>query len=188
MGLGTALYARGGYDQAVRALVAAVDLAPSDPRAYVFLARAFNASTAHADAEAQEVIKRLERWAQLEPQNARAHYYYAMAMWSKKQREKTGPDKLDAVEAELRKAAALEPRWADARLALGDLLADRARYADAIREYRQAIRLQPDFATAHYRLGQAYRRAGDKERAREEFDAYERLRKLPAGLPKTGAP
>ena len=129
-----------------------------------------------------------ERWAQLEPQSPRAHYYYAMAMWNTKQRGKTGPDKLDEVEAELRKAAALDPRFPDARVALGDLLADRARYADAIREYRQAIRLQPDFATAHYRLGQAYGRAGDKQRAREEFDAYERLRKPPGGIPKTGAP
>ena len=188
MGLGTALYARGQYEQAVRALLAAVDLAPSDPRAYLFLAKAFNASTAHPDAESQEVIRRLERLAQLEPQDPRAHYYYAMALWSTKRREKTVPDKLGEVEAELRKAAALDPRWADARLALGDLEADRARYADAIREYQQAIRLQPDFATAHYRLGQAYRRAGDKERAREEFDAYERLRKPPGGLPKTGAP
>jgi tetratricopeptide (TPR) repeat protein len=188
MGLGTALYARGQYEQAVRALLAAVDLAPSDPRAYVFLAKAYNASRAHAGAEAEEVIKRLERYTQLEPQNPRAHYYYAMALGSTKRREKAGPDELDEVEAELRKAIALDPRLADARLELGNLYADRARYADAIREYRQAIRLQPDLAAAHYRLGQAYRRAGDKDRAREQFDAYERLRKPPGGLPKTGAP
>ena len=188
MGLGTALYARGQYERAVRALLAAVDLAPSDPRAYVFLAKAFTASSAHPGAEAHEVVRRLERWAQLEPQNARAHYYYAMALGSTKRREKTGPDELDEVEAELRKAAALDPRFADARLELGNLYADHARYTDAIREYQQAIRLQPDFAAAHYRLGQVYVRAGDKQRAREEFDAYERLRKPPRGLPKTGAP
>ena len=188
MGLGTALYARGQHEQAVQALLAAVDLAPSDPRAYLFLAKAFNASTAHPDAEAQEVIKRLERWEHLEPQSPRAHYYYAMAMWNTKRREKTVPDKLGEVEAELRKAAALDPPFPDARVALGDFDADQARYTDAIKEYREAIRLQPDFATAHYRLGQAYRRAGDKERARDEFDAYERLRKPPGPLPKTGAP
>ena len=185
MGLGTALYARGQYDRAVRALLAAVDLAPSDPRAHVFLAKAFNASRAHPGGEAQEVIRRLEHWAQLEPQNPRAHYYYAMALWSTKRREMTG---LDEVEAEMKRAAALDPRFADARLELGNLYADQARYTDAIREYQEAIRLQPDFAAAHYRLGQVYMHAGDKQRGREEFDAYERLRKPPGGIPKTGAP
>ena len=95
---------------------------------------------------------------------------------------------LDEVAAEMKRAAALDPRFADARLELGNLYADQARYTDAIREYQEAIRLQPDFAAAHYRLGQVYVRAGDKQRAREEFDAYERLRKPPRGLPKTGAP
>jgi tetratricopeptide (TPR) repeat protein len=179
LGLGTALYAHGQYGRAVGALLAAADLTPSDSRPYIFLAKAFNASGALPGSQAQEVVKRLERFTELEPRNPRAHYYYALAL--RKARRGRNADLhnagLDEVETHLRAAAKLDPGFAEARLELGSLYADRGKYADAIPEYQEAIRLRPDLAAPHYRLAQAYARTGQKSRAQEEFSVYERLPK-----------
>ena len=58
IGLGLAYYSRGKYDDAIKALVAAADLNPSDPRCYVFLSKAYNSSPLQAD----EVIQRFRRY------------------------------------------------------------------------------------------------------------------------------
>ncbi len=80
IGLGIALYGRGHYDDAVKALLRATDLVPTDPRPYRFLAKAYNVS----NRQAEEVTKRLQRFVQLEPQQAVAHYYYALSLWKGK--------------------------------------------------------------------------------------------------------
>ena len=76
IGLGTSLYARGNYDDAVKALLRGADLNPSDPSCYLFLSRAFDSSPAHA----ADVIERFRRFAELQPNNARALYYYALSL------------------------------------------------------------------------------------------------------------
>ena len=63
IGSGLALYPRGKYDEAVKALIAAADLNPSDPRCYLFLSKAYNSSPLQAD----EVIQRFRRYAELQP-------------------------------------------------------------------------------------------------------------------------
>ena len=42
----------------------------------------------------------------------------------------------------------------------------------AIASYRQAIEADPELAQAHYRLGQAYKRNGQPDQARQEFALY----------------
>ena len=49
--------------------------------------------------------------------------------------------------------ASTDPTHANARYSLGSALAERGRDADAIRELREAIRLEPRLAAAHYNLG-----------------------------------
>jgi tetratricopeptide (TPR) repeat protein len=172
IGLGIALYSRQQYDEAVKALARATDLAPLEPFPYEFLARVYNVSAAQAD----EVVKRLQRFVQLQPENARANYYYALALWKGK-RDQQQSANLDDVESLLKKATALDPRFADAHLQLGIVYTERHQYAEAIDQYRDAIRLQPNLGDAHYRLGQALVRMGDKAQAQEEFEVYDRLHK-----------
>ena len=74
VGLGTAYYARGNYDDAVRLLIRAADLNPSDPAVYKFLSRAYDSSPS----QAADVIDRFRRYAELQPTNGLALYYYAM--------------------------------------------------------------------------------------------------------------
>ncbi len=150
-----ALYSRGNYDDAVKSLLQGADLNPSDPDCYLFLSKAYNSSPSQAD----EVIERFRRFAELQPRNARASYYYAMSLWKGKRAQDPGLD-LQQIEALLKTAIALDPKLAEAHLQLGNLYSDQNKYAEAIPEYERARELDPDLADVHYRLGQAYVRTG----------------------------
>lgn len=171
IGLGMALYSRGNYDDAVKSLLRATDLDPSDSRAYVFLSKAYDSSPN----QAEDVIQRFRRFAELQPQNPRALYYYAISLWKGRRIEDTALD-LNQIEALLKKAVALDPGYAEAHQQLGNLYSDQKKYAQAIPEYTQALERNADLVDAHYRLGQAYVRTGQKDRAQEHFEIYQKLR------------
>ena len=171
IGLGIALYSRGNYDDAVKSLLRAADLSPSDPRCYFFLSKAYDSTPSHAD----EVIQRFSRFSQLQPGNARALYYYAMSLWKGKRAQDAGLD-LHQVESLLQKAVALDPEFSDAHLQLGNLYSDQTQYAASIPEYVKALENNPNTADAHYRLGQAYVHTGQKDKAQEQFQVYQQLR------------
>jgi tetratricopeptide (TPR) repeat protein len=171
IGLGMALYSLGKYDDAVTSLLRAADLDPSDPRCYPFLSRAYDSSPSQAD----EVIKRFRRFAELQPRNGRALYYYAMSLWKGKRAQDPSLD-LHQIESLLAKSIELDPTLAEAQLQLGNLYSDQSKYAEAIPHYRRALELNADLADAHYRLGQAYVRTGEKDRAQGELQVYQQLR------------
>lgn len=171
IGLGIALYSRGNYDDAVKSLLQAADLSPSDPGCYLFLSKAYDSSPGQAD----EVIVRFRRFAEIQPRNARAQYYYAMSLWKGKRAQDSGLDR-PQIEALLRKSIELEPTLAEAHLQLGNIYSDEGKHADAVPEYLRAIELNADLADAHYRLSQAYVRLGERDKAQEEIQVYQRLR------------
>src|SRR6266496_2497292 len=171
IGLGMALYSLGRYDEAVRSLLEAADLSPSDPRCYLFLSRAYDSSPGHAD----EVIQRFRRFSELQPNDARASYYYAMSLWKGRRAQDPSLDQ-HQIESLLKKSIALNPRLAEAHLQLGNLYSDQARYADAVPEYLKALENNSDIPDAHYRLGQAYVHTGEKDKAQAQFEVYQQLR------------
>jgi tetratricopeptide (TPR) repeat protein len=170
IGLGMALYSRGRYEESIKALLTAADLNPTDPRCYLFLSKAYLSSPGQAD----DVIHRFQRYAELEPRNALAQYYYAVSLWKGKRSEATSID-YPKVESLLKKAIALDGRLAEAHLQLGILYADQRQYAKSFPEYTRAIALNPGLADAHYRLGQYYVHAGQKDRAQQEFQTFQQL-------------
>jgi tetratricopeptide (TPR) repeat protein len=171
IGLGMAFYARGNYDDAVAVLLKAADLNPSDPRCYLFLSRAYDSSPSQAD----DVLQRFRRYAELQPTNARAQYYYAMSLWKGKRTQDANLD-LNQVELLLKMSLALDPQLAEAHLQLGNLHFDQKKYSESIPEFTRALELNPDLSDAHYRLGQAYVRTGDKERGQAQLAIYQRVR------------
>jgi tetratricopeptide (TPR) repeat protein len=171
IGLGITLYSRGKYDEAVKSLLRGADLSPSDPRCYLFLAKAYDSSPLQAD----EVIQSFRRFSELHPDNARAAYYYAMSMWKGKRAQDPSID-FRQIEELLKKAAALDPKLSEAHFQLGNLLSDQSRYADAIPEYLKALENNSDIPDAHYRLGQAYVHTGQKEKAQAELATYQQQR------------
>jgi tetratricopeptide (TPR) repeat protein len=171
IGLGMSLYSRGNYDDAVKALLKAADLNPSDPSCYYFLSKAYDSSPG----QAEDVIQRFRRFADLQPKNARALYYYAMSMWKGRRTQDGGVD-VHQIESLLKKSVELDPKLAEAHLQLGNLYSDQGRYAEAVPEYQSALEINADLADAHYRLGQAYVHTGQKDRAQEQLQVYQRLR------------
>ena len=171
IGLGIAYYSRGNYDDAVKALLHAADLSPSDPRVYFFLSRAYDSSPGQAG----EVIEHFRRFAELQPGNGRAQFYYAMSLWKGKRAQDPTLD-LVQIDKLLKASLQLDPSLAEAHLQLGNLYSDQTKYVEAIPEYQRALALNSDLADAHYRLGQAYIRIGDKERGQEQLQVYQELR------------
>ncbi len=170
IGLGMALYSRGRYEESIKALLTAADLNPHDGRCYLFLSKAYLSSPNQAD----DVIQRFRRYAELEPRNALAQYYYAVGLWKGKRSEANSID-FAQVESLLRKSIALDDKLADAHLQLGILYADQHQYAKSLPQYTRALELNPDLPDAHYRLGQYYVHAGNKERAQQEFQTFQKL-------------
>jgi tetratricopeptide (TPR) repeat protein len=171
IGLGMALDWRGRYDEAVRALLRAADLDPSDPRCYLFLSKAYGSSPNQAG----DVIERFRRYAELQPGNALAVYYYAMSLWKGKRAGDASLD-LKAVQTLLEKSIALDGNLPEAHMQLGNLLADQHQFEKSIPEYVRALELNPNLADAHYRLGTDYVHVGQSDRAQKEFDIYQKLR------------
>jgi len=171
VGLGTAYYVRGNYDDAVKSLLRAADLNPSEPSCYFFLSKAYDSSPSQAD----EVIERFRRFAELQPKNARALYYYAMSLWKGRRAQDPGLD-LHQIESLLTQSLELDPKLAEAHLQLGNLYSDQNKYAEGIPEYKRALELNSDLADAYYRLGQAYVRTGEKGLAQEQFQVYQKIR------------
>jgi len=170
IGLGMALYGRGRYDDAVKSLLKAVDLSPSNANSYLFLFKIYDSSSKNVD----DAIKRFQSFYELQPGNALAIYYYAASLWKGKQAEGSSPE-IAQVEALMQRSIGLDPKLAEAHALLGNLYDTEHQYDRSIQEYTRAIELNSNLADTHYRLGMAYSRVGQKERAREEMEIYQRL-------------
>jgi tetratricopeptide (TPR) repeat protein len=171
IGLGLALYSRGKYDDAVKALIAATDLSPNDARCYLFLSKAYHSSPSEAD----EVIARFRRYAEAEPNNPLAQYYYAIGLW-KGRRVEDAATELLTVEGLLEKAIQLDNKLTDAHVQLGSLYADEHKYDKSVAEFTRALELNPNLPDAHYRLATDYVHLGQKESAQKEFAVYQQQR------------
>lgn len=172
LGLGAASFARGNSDDAVRIICQASDLNPSDPAPYLFLGKIEQAEIAPSN----DLIARLRRFAELQPENADAKYLYAVGLW--KQRSRTHkPDTATQVETLLKDAMRIDAKYARAELQLGIVEADKGAYPEAIAHYRKALEIDAQLQEAHYRLAQAYRETGEPDKAKEEARIYGQLAK-----------
>lgn len=170
LGLAAAWYARGDYERAAAGFFEACDLNPGDPAPYMFLGKVQSTEIT----KLQGYVDRLERFARLHPDNAWANYYHAVSLW----KQRKGPEDIETtahVRALLDKAVRLDPALGAAYLQLGILYSDQNDDAHAIAAYHRAIEASPGLDEAHYRLGQAYWRTGQKDKARTEFEAHERI-------------
>jgi tetratricopeptide (TPR) repeat protein len=173
--LGAALFASALYDEAALRLCDASDLNPADPAPYVFLGKIDMA----APAPLVCVEPKLQRFVQERPGDARANYYYAMAIW-KRQQGSENPRDMQQVEAFLTKAVAADPGYGEAYLQLGNLYSNKRNFEKAISLYTKAIEVNPQLSEAHYRLGVAYERTGESAKAKQEFQLHDEIEKQQA--------
>jgi tetratricopeptide (TPR) repeat protein len=170
VGLGIAHYSLGQYDDAVASLCQAVDLDPADTKALDFLGKTYDVSPRFAE----EVTQRLAHFIQIYPDNAAAHYYYALSL-RKRVLMPGANEALAQAETHLLRAVKLNPAYADAHFELGLLYEDEKQDAKAIEQYQLATRLRSDLSKAHYRLGRLYQKNGQPTLAQKEFHAFEAL-------------
>ena len=174
-GLGAAFYTTGTYDEAARRLCEAADLAPADPSPYLFLGEIEKTTPATlACSEAK-----LAHFANEQPGNALANYYYAMSL-SKRAKSSGDSETLKQVQTLLERAVAINSQFDEAYLQLGMLQSSRSNVDQALRDYRIAIDINPRLAEAHRQLGLLYQRTNQSAKAQQEFSEYERIEKADA--------
>jgi len=172
-GLGAALYAEGKREEAAGRLCEASDLKPADPAPYVFLGQMEKAATGVLAC----VEQKLARFAQEQPGNALANYYYGVTLWKRGRGSEKNAAGFQQAEALLEKTVNIDPKLGEAYLQLGILHSERGDFEQAIRDYKRAIEINPQLGEAHYRLGSAYKRIGEESKAEQEFRAYEKIEK-----------
>lgn len=99
----------------------------------------------------------------LDPNRFEAHHNLALAL------ERLG--KTAEAEAEYRSTLRVRPGYTPAALNLGALFYGEKRFAEAIAVYRLAASDDPRSDAVRSNLAEAYRAAGNRERARREFEA-----------------
>ena len=172
VGLGVAWYSRGSYEEAAARLCKATDSKPDDPTPYPFLSNTLNPDSANAEG----IVERLARFAQLQPENALASYYYAVGLWKLRK----GPqdhENLERIRALLEKAERLDPKLGAAHMQLGLYYSEMGDVSRAIAAYQKAVAATPQLPEAHYRLAQAYRQAKQTTKARQELEVFKRVSK-----------
>jgi tetratricopeptide (TPR) repeat protein len=172
IGLGVSWYDRGAYDHAADRLCEASDLNPADPTPYIFMGKI----QALEDSEPEGMSERIERFANLQPENALANYYYAVSLWK---RRKNAQDEAASqqVESLLIKSVRIDPKFAPAYLQLGIVYAERKDWQRAISLYQQSIQADPQLEEPHYRLAETYRINGQSAKAAQELQIHTQVKK-----------
>jgi tetratricopeptide (TPR) repeat protein len=167
LGLGAAGFAEGSQERAEQIFLEACDLNPSDPTPYLFLGRL----QARENIEPPGWIDRMERFVSLHPENAMAHYFYAVALTKQDRNQK----KIGAVESELKTAIELDPHLGNAYLQLGILRSEGEDFPGAIAALEKAVETTPLPDEAHYRLAEVYRRRGEMDKASKEIELFKKI-------------
>lgn len=168
LGLGVATYSRGLNDQASRLFLAACDMDPRDPTPYLFLGQLQESEKI----EPPGWSERLQRFVNLHPENALAHYYYAVSL---AKQTSPYPEHSATVESELNKAIEVDPQLGRAYLQLGILYSEKKEFPQAISAFQKAIQVTPFPDEAHYRLAQVYRQTGQAEKVRGEIEVFNKV-------------
>jgi tetratricopeptide (TPR) repeat protein len=170
LGLAVSWYALGSYGPAAASFFEACDLAPGNPEPYMFLGKVQSNEIIQSDG----YVERMKRFAASHPKNAWASYYYAVGLWKRR----AGPEDADTprrVRELLESATRIDAKLGAAYLLLGVVYADAGDFTRAAGAFQKTIEVSPELEEAHYRLGQIYRRLGDKDKARKELETYEQM-------------
>src|SRR5215510_12808713 len=151
-------------DEAVQAFKRAVELDPEFAPAYAYLG-----ITRVAAGQYEEGIRCFEQALQKNPNIAVVHYLLADALL-----KQTDADAA-RVEKSLKRAIDLDATYAPALLALGKLRAQAGRLPEAVAEFEQVIRLDPNLAEAYYQLSRALNRLKRTAEAQSALTAFKRL-------------
>jgi tetratricopeptide (TPR) repeat protein len=167
LGLSVARYDQGEMEQGKILLLEACDLNPADPTPYLFLGKLQETEKI----EPSGWTAKFKRFASVHPENALAHYYYAVAL----AKQEPSSENFFTIESELNRTLTLDPTIGDAYTQLGILYAQRADLPGAISLFQKAIQITPLASEAYYRLAQVYGHMGEVEKARKEIELFKQV-------------
>ena len=170
LGLGCAYYLAGKFDEAAQALLETVKVEPTIKLAYFFLGKTYESAESFQPAIRETFKAYLGR----NPDDPWAYYHYGNILYLRAQLDPQ-PDSQPA-KSNLNRALVLKPDFAEAYLQLGIILQQEGQLKESIPLLNRAIQSNPRLAAAHYRLAIAYKRLGENDRAKPEFDLYEKFK------------
>ena len=172
LALGVAYYCTVRYDDAVRAFLRTMELAPDVEQSYVFLGKMLSHATLHL----KEIANACAASERVSPDNPYAPLLHAEVLIAEP-RPMGEPDKADAAAIRLlEKSIALKGDSAEAYFALGTMMDTEGNYSRAVTLLEKCVRLKPDDPVARYRLGRLYARLGKREQADAEFAEQAKLK------------
>jgi Tfp pilus assembly protein PilF len=86
------------------------------------------------------------------------------------------PKNTEAVRQAISEALQLDPNDALSHALAGRIALEEENPAGAVTQLKEAIRLRPDLAEAHYSLMTAYKKLGDLDDAKAEQEIFRRIR------------
>jgi len=164
--LGVALMRLGRKPEAVPEFEAAVRLRPDSPTFHNNLGLAL----AGTPGRGPDAIAEYQTALRIDPNFQSAHLNLGLAWMSMPGRREDALAECEKAIAEYQTALRLDPNSWEAHLNLGIAYGQMpGRQEDAIAEYREALRIKPDAALAHYHLGNSFQIAGRLEEAIAEY-------------------
>jgi Flp pilus assembly protein TadD len=160
---GIGLFLQGDLAGAEAAFTRVTEIAPANPDGWVNIGRV-RVQEGNLEGAREVLARALE----LSPQLARAHYFYARVLRAE--------GEFDEAARHLQVVLAQYPKDRVVRNDLGRIRFLQRRYADAVREFEQTLRIDPEDLQAHYNLMLAYNGLGDTARAEEHKARYLRFK------------
>jgi len=145
---------------------------PVNPLAYEYFLQGLDFYTQHKFPLA---IKVLEKSTEIDPNYASAWAYLGASYNSDAAFELGGRDEYRRAQAACERALAIQPNLLEAQLVLANLLVDTGKVEQAVPLLRNALKINDNYAAAHWELGYAYRFAGMLD---ESLAECERARQL----------
>lgn len=167
LGLGTALYGSSHY---LRAIPPFADLLKTEPDNALYAELLGMSCNSPLPANVPRCAA-LVAYAETHPADAKATTY--AASWLRKYGNT--PQNLALARRLLDRALAVRPNLPDAQFQMGLVMQDEKDWKGSIPFLERAVKLKPDYAQAHYRLGLAYWRAGRKQDAQVQMELQKKF-------------
>ena len=160
-GQGIALYANNNYAEAARIFSGLLEKFPDNSMYAEVLGHSCNLMP-----DASEGCETLVDFAEKHPGNASAETYAAAIVLHRSSEAKN----LDLAQTLITRSIATDPKIPETYFQLGVLEQQKGKWDESKAALQQCLALNDHLSKAHYRLGLAYARLGDKEKARSEFE------------------
>ena len=159
LSLGSLLTSREQYEEAIRILTGAIEAAGGPSKARALLARGDALLRA---GRAEDAVEDLRKAIDYRPDDERAWLHLGAALTHLA----NGQEEAERV---LRNALSLSPKLVDAQVALGRLLLNQGREAEALEFYRSAVAADPYATATRYALAGVLEATGDASAARDHY-------------------